>query len=47
MLGTGIYCIFPRAWLEIQKPPRFAEFWYSNVFRDRAPDPGQGKFQGL
>lgn len=48
VLGTGIYCIFPRAWLEIQKPPRFAvESWYSNVFRDRAPDPGQGKFVGL
>lgn len=47
-LLTSIYCIFPRVWLEIQKPPRFAvESWYSNVFRDRAPNPGQGKFQGL
>jgi hypothetical protein len=45
---TGIYCVFPRIWLEIEKPPRFAvEAWYLGQFRDRAPNPGQGKFQGL
>lgn len=48
VLLTGIYCIFPRVWLEIEKPPRFAaESWYLNNFRDRAPNPGQGKFVGL
>jgi hypothetical protein len=46
--GSSISCVFPRVWLEIEKPPRFAvESWYSNVFRDRAPNPGQGKYQGL
>ncbi len=45
---TSINCIFPRAWLEIEKRPRFAvEAWYLGQFRDRAPNPGQGKFQGL